>query len=215
MKFLNECKAVLDKLDDFSFQIIKREINDYKKQISTVEDNKSHDQVFAFQQRVLGELPYFVLPKSETLIKNKVLSLINIHEQKFQLFDSMFNFMANIDTPKFNFERIWINAQRQGEFIPLHQHSGLYSFVIWVQMPFHINHFNPMLVKDRTALFEFVFVNSLGKLENYRIPVDKSYEGYIAVFPAELNHQVYPFYGSDDLRISISGNIRLAKESFL
>jgi len=26
-------------------------------------------------------------------------------------------------------------------------------------------------------------------------------------FPAELNHLVYPFYGTDDARISLAGNV--------
>jgi len=219
MRFIDECKVVIDKLDDFSFRFIKKEIEDFQNEISPLNNSKSHDQVFAVQQRIIGDLQYFQLPKTENIIKNKVLDLIEIHENKFRMFDQVFNFMAPVKTPRLEFERIWINAQRQGEFIPLHQHSGIYSFVIWVQMPYTIEEqrtkcMNPILVKERTALFEFVFINSLGKLENFRIPVDKSYEGYVAIFPAELSHQVYPFYNSDGLRISISGNIRLAKESF-
>ena len=31
--------------------------------------------------------------------------------------------------------------------------------------------------------------------------------GKIIFFPSKLNHCVYPFYTSDDTRISISGNI--------
>jgi hypothetical protein len=40
--------------------------------------------------------------------------------------------------------------------------------------------------------------------------VDKEWEGKIALFPAKLNHLVYPFYTSDEPRISISGNIGFA-----
>ena len=32
--------------------------------------------------------------------------------------------------------------------------------------------------------------------------------GRMIIFPAGLNHQVYPFYECDEKRISISGNIR-------
>lgn len=220
MKFLEECNVVIDKFDDFTFQFIKKELNDYQDSIKALEPNKSHDQVYAFQQRVVGELQYFLLPKTEHLIKKKVMELIGAHEAKFKLFDRIFNHMGDIiDSPKLEFERIWVNAQRQGEFIPLHQHSGVYSFAFWVQMPYSIedqnnNFFNQILVKDRTAMFEFVYPTSTGHLKNLRLPVDKSWEGKIAVFPAGLSHQVYPFYGTDELRISISGNIRISKESF-
>jgi hypothetical protein len=64
-------------------------------------------------------------------------------------------------------------------------------------------------------MFEFVHVDSFGKLQNTRLPVDKTWEGKIAVFPAELNHQVYPFYNTDELRISISGNVRLSPKNFI
>jgi hypothetical protein len=37
--------------------------------------------------------------------------------------------------------------------------------------------------------------------------VDNTWEGKMALFPADLNHIVYPFYTSEDYRISISGNV--------
>jgi hypothetical protein len=42
-----------------------------------------------------------------------------------------------------------------------------------------------------------------------QLPVDKTFEGKIAFFPSKLSHCVYPFYSSDGIRISISGNIKL------
>ncbi|MFM1792831.1 MAG: Prochlorococcus phage Syn33 [Bacteroidota bacterium] len=220
MNFLEDCNVVIDKFDDFTFQFIKQEIKSFQQSIEQVEMEKSHDQVYAFQQRLVGELQYFLLPKTEHLIKRKVLEMIGAHEKKFKLFNRVFNDMANLGPePIFEFERIWVNAQRAGEFIPLHQHSGIYSFAFWVQIPFSIkdqndNFFNQILVKDRTAMFEFTYPTSTGHICQKRLPVDRSWEGKIAVFPAGLLHQVYPFYGTDELRISISGNIRLANENF-
>ena len=43
----------------------------------------------------------------------------------------------------------------------------------------------------------------------HRIPIDSTWEGHIIMFPANLQHCVYPFYTSDDTRISFSGNILL------
>jgi hypothetical protein len=42
------------------------------------------------------------------------------------------------------------------------------------------------------------------------LPVDETWEGKFAVFPAELHHQVYPFYSTDEVRISLSGNFRVS-----
>jgi len=221
MNFIEECNVVIDRLDPFSFKMIQNEIQECQPLLTAVDSKKSHDQVFALAQRNIEELQCFQLPKTKILIQNKVLELIQIHERKYQCFDRIFNYMVNFEnSPIFEFERIWINAQRQGEFIPLHQHSGVYSFVIWMQIPYLMSDqisgdVNNLLHKDRTAMFEFVHADSFGKLQNTRLPVDKTWEGKIAVFPAELNHQVYPFYNTDELRISISGNVRLSPKNFI
>jgi len=221
MNFIEECNVVIDRLDPFTFKMIQNEIQEFQSLLLSSQSKKSHDQVFALAQRNIEELQCFQLPKTKTLIQNKVLELIQIHERKYQCFDRIFNFMANFENaPIYEFERIWINGQRQGEFIPLHQHSGIYSFVVWMQIPYLIgeqttNDLNRYLHKDRTAMFEFVHVDSFGKLQNTKLPVDKTWEGKIAVFPAELNHQVYPFYNTDELRISISGNVRLSPKNFI
>lgn len=221
IRFIDECFVAIDKLDPYSYLAIKQEIDSIRESIEQPEPDKAGDQVFAFQQRVIGSLEYYKLPKTEDLIKRKVMQLIVAHESKFHMFDRIFNHMALTSAdPKLEFERIWINVQRKGEFIPLHQHSGLYSFVLWFEIPYTIENeisksSNSILIKDRSGKFEFVYINPLGKLSNVMLNVDKSWEGNLAVFPAELHHQVYPFYTSDNLRITISGNLRLNKDSFV
>ena len=39
------------------------------------------------------------------------------------------------------------------------------------------------------------------------MPVDKSYERKIILFPGDTLHSVSPFYTSDDYRVTVSGNI--------
>ncbi len=34
-----------------------------------------------------------------------------------------------------NLESLWVNFQKKHEFNPPHDHSGVYSFVIWMQIP--------------------------------------------------------------------------------
>ena len=41
------------------------------------------------------------------------------------------------------------------------------------------------------------------------IPLSPEDEGRILFFPAWLKHQVFPFYGTEEERITISGNISL------
>ena len=40
------------------------------------------------------------------------------------------------------------------------------------------------------------------------IPVDKSFEGKMLMFSASQYHAVYPFYTSDEERITVSGNLK-------
>ena len=37
--------------------------------------------------------------------------------------------------------------------------------------------------------------------------MDPEIEGWMMVFPSTLNHEVHPFYGTDEARISIAGNV--------
>ena len=48
----------------------------------------------------------------------------------------------------------------------------------------------------------------LGTIKHHIYKLDPSMEVMMLFFPAELFHQVYPFYECDEERISISGNIR-------
>ena len=101
----------------------------------------------------------------------------------------------------------WINIQEKHEFIPNHEHAGVVSFVIWVKIPYDIN--KELAKGIYASTFEFTYANTIGTLSRTRIPVSKDYEGYIMMFPANMQHCVYPFYTSNDRRISVSGNLNL------
>lgn len=109
-------------------------------------------------------------------------------------------------------DNIWVNFQKKFEFNPVHDHTGVFSFVIWVKIPYNL--------KTETAEspgvdsaqplaghFAFYYINTLGNLCHYSIPADETMENSLLIFPSKMNHSVYPFYSSDDYRISVSGNI--------
>jgi hypothetical protein len=106
---------------------------------------------------------------------------------------------------------LWVNFQKKYEFNPMHVHDGLYSFVIWHKIPYKIDEEKARLkmkeIDKRAGMFAFLFTGLDGKIHSEALPVDNSWEGKCALFPAKLNHLVYPFYTSDDYRISISGNL--------
>jgi len=109
---------------------------------------------------------------------------------------------------------VWANFQKKYEHNPLHTHSGILSFVIWHQIPYDIEEEKKLSHLNRgntgvAGVFTFNFPNFLekGGVSQHTIEVNKSREHDMIIFPSFLQHSVYPFYTSDDFRISISGNI--------
>ena len=113
-----------------------------------------------------------------------------------------------------NLESLWVNFQRKHEFNPPHDHSGVYSFVIWMQIPTSYAEQKKLpicaeLKRRRPAYptLHFHYTNTLGRLSHFAYDMEKAAEGYIVMFPSQMLHQVFPFYENDGERISISGNI--------
>ena len=109
----------------------------------------------------------------------------------------------------------WVNFQKKHEFNPPHIHSGLYSWIIFVNVPYNMvdeeNYFSAKHLTHTSKLYFAYprpnFVGNKGDVEVTILNVDKSYEGKIIVFPAQLTHGVHPFYTSDNYRITVSGNL--------
>jgi hypothetical protein len=117
--------------------------------------------------------------------------------------------------PNWKIKDLWINFQKKYEHNPIHNHTGDLSFVLWITIPYDLKDelSLPNCKNSNTpvnSLFEFIFIDFLGKIASSSIDVDKTYEGTIVMFPSALNHTVHPFYTSDEYRISISGNLVVA-----
>ena len=119
---------------------------------------------------------------------------------------------GNNDTLKWQLGDTWVNYQKKYEFNPPHHHDGSYSFVIFVQIPFTIkDELTNSSVKDsnmpRPGHFSFSYTNIFGEISNSDIAIDKDDEGRMLLFPSKQVHQVFPFYTSDEYRITVSGNL--------
>jgi hypothetical protein len=118
----------------------------------------------------------------------------------------------NRNAPRLQVEKLWVNYQKKHEFNPVHNHSGLFSFVLFVSIPYDIKEeFEKSPGKksnyNTPSCLEFHHFDVLGNIFGNIIPVDKTYEGKLYFFPSSVRHCVYPFYTSDDYRITISGNV--------
>ena len=110
--------------------------------------------------------------------------------------------------------QFWVNYQYKTEFNPFHDHSGVYSFAIWMRIPYdfkeqkRLPQFSGIKENDILAgYFQFEYLDTLGTIRNYSYELSAINEGYMVFFPASLRHCVYPFYETDQPRISIAGNL--------
>ena len=90
---------------------------------------------------------------------------------------------------------LWVNYQQQGEYNPLHTHSGIISFVVFIDIPYGDE--ERILHKSNGAF----------QLEEDVLPVDKTWNGVILLFPASTKHAVYPYYTTNMERITVAGNV--------
>ena len=130
----------------------------------------------------------------------------NVHVAKF------------VPAPVFELNEFWVNYQKQHEANPLHAHSGLYSFVVFMKIPTHWKdqHAIPWLkdINDNEAQasnFQFLWGQGNGPVQTVSIPLSPEDDGRMLFFPAWMHHQVFPFYESEGERITLSGNITFSE----
>ena len=141
--------------------------------------------------------------------------------QLVQKYENSFNYLKNLDfLTKDHFlhiDKAWINFQKKHEFLPNHIHDGALSYSMWIKIPYdeqeEKNYKKLKYENKKFYSFEFSYTNILGQICNQSYEITKKSEGYILMFPSKLTHCVYPFYTSDDYRISISGNILFNSDS--
>ena len=158
------------------------------------------------------EREYGLSPKSHDYLESLVLPFVDSYKEIYPGCEEKYSILT--EPRPHTLSVSWCNFQKKYEFNPVHNHSGIYSFVIWLKVPYLIeDEINqPWCKRANTKCaghFEIYFQDTLGSLRTERIPADKTYENHMLFFPAWMYHSVYPFYTSDDYRISISGNICL------
>lgn len=107
---------------------------------------------------------------------------------------------------------LWVNFMAKHEFNPPHSHGGDLSFVIFVKVPYKSCD-EEKIFPDASApcagMFHFMYSDIFGHISCEQIPVDMTYENDMFMFPAKLKHGVFPFYTSDEYRITVAGNLVL------
>ena len=160
---------------------------------------ESHNKEFISGLTGLGVPKHYFVEKN----KNELLNFIEITRLKYdEIYPNLSHIKILSNDLPFYYDKPWINIQKENEFIPNHTHDGIYSYTIWIKIPYNSD-------DKHTGNFEFTYLNTIGRLSNKIINLNKSFEGKIIMFPAKMQHVVWPFYNNKENRISISGNILL------
>ena len=156
---------------------------------------------------------YELVDKDEWFFKNTLRSLIYLYQKEFGVTGYPHEIISAKSRPvvQYVMQPWWVNYQKQNEFNPLHDHNGVYSFVIWLKIPteYAEQNKNNNTNAPLKSTFSFVYSNILGQVKSEFFPLGKEYEGTMVFFPSTLKHEVHPFYNCEEDRISISGNILL------
>ena len=190
--------------------IIKEKLNDKAmKKLKSYIKNKKHNMSKILAGNINNS--FNIEDKDNWFFNNVLLTLINQYSTKD--FEAI---VPSILTKNcaYNLDSLWVNFQNKYEFNPVHSHTGVFSFVVWIEIPSSYKKEKELkFVKESNSpcpnTFEFIFSNILGAVCTERFHLEPEDKGTILLFPAKLLHQVYPFYLSNKHRISISGNIAL------
>ena len=200
-----EIKLCLQFFDD-----VPEEIINFLKQADIKKDKNEYNSHLA--GHIKQEFEYKNWPDIlEKYIVHKIEnnSVLKNHSSKVNILDKNLPYYL---------EKLWCNFQKKYEFNPFHFHSGIFSFIFFLKIPYEydteMNYFPPCSSSNRgeqnaNSKLCFFGLDHYGKIKEYILSVDKSFENKLIIFPAELHHLVYPFYTSDDYRITVSGNIKL------
>jgi len=172
----------------------------------------------AANDRLIGHMDheYFLSDSCIKQFEQKVLPLINGYSERYStFFSAKYNSLASESA--LYLKDLWVNFQKKNEYNPVHDHGGVFSFVLWLKIPYTREEedavsFTQKLSKDAltsNGKFEFFFIDTLGGIYSHKLPIDSSFENVIMLFPSSMKHCVYPFYTSDEYRISVSGNFYL------
>jgi hypothetical protein len=170
------------KLPDDLFKEIQEEVS----------NSRREDNVMLSGLTNPGVPKHYYLNNCENLLQFIAKVIAEYNQSEFlNIHDS---YKVAIQDMNLVFGQPWINYMKSGEYIPNHIHDGILSYSLWVKVP-------------EESTFQFTYNDIIGNVQYNHIPINEEDEGTIVLFPSKLSHQVYPFYNSEEDRISISGNL--------
>ena len=161
---------------------------------------------------------------------NRLLSVDNIADKQFFVIDDEGIFQNNVLMPmaqtyfeKYGtpfklksthyhlprFSRFWCRVSQDGDYQSIHDHQGIFTFVVWLSIPFEGEDERTVQAGFRPEASDFVLVypDTCGQLQKRNFVLGKGAEGKMLFFPSDINHIVYPHYTTTEYRVALAGDI--------
>ena len=191
---------------------------------------------FKLDDVIFSKLKHWIKDKSETYnekLAGNIRDEFGLDKYKKEFEPYIINVVKNIEPLRTYFleldvlwpndqplvlKSLWVNFQKKYEFNPIHKHGGLFSFIIFIQIPYTSEEQSAAAPGNKSnddvaGKLSFVYPdgNNKGGISTQVVDADKSWEGTGLIFKAHLRHCVYPFYTEGE-RITISGNLYFGNE---
>jgi len=182
------------------------QLDPIRKEVENIKHN--FDSADTVNHRLVGHLKHeYDLTKCKPYMEDLLRPLVFGYTKEFNILE---DYSLPNDPTNLFLDSVWVNFQQKHEFNPVHYHSGILSFVLWLNVPYNSYMENNLYPNvnggSQTSAFCFHYISSIGDIKTKLIHADETYENRIVMFPSRLRHSVNPFYTSDRFRISISGN---------
>ena len=201
------CDVRFEVLEMFGYLRIKfqeQHLQPIKDEIKQIMDSNFSNQLL-YSHRLVGNIKNeFLLTHSHKYIENLLFPHVSQYACKVGLGNDK-NVIPTLQS-------VWVNFQKKHEFNPVHSHTnGDISFVIWFKIPYNVDEELALFegCRKSTSAFQFVFQGVNGKMSINTLYLSSNDEYTCIIFPSWLHHVVYPFYTSDDYRISVAGNFKV------
>lgn len=202
--------TIFKPLYSFGFYEVEFSKQDLLPIIEEVKDMKKNPNEYQeANSSLVGQLKAEYRIKSSLKYLEQLLSpYVYSYADNTNLFD--YN-TVNVNNHHLTLYNAWVNFQKKYEVNPIHNHSGVVSFVLYLEVPYDIEKEKKVNPGHDAAFnlggcFSFHYSDPRGGIRSYTINIDKNMIYKCLIFPSCLDHSVHPFYSSNGSRVSVSGN---------
>jgi len=196
-------------MQDRMLQIFKSTVNTLINDKDKKKNKINHKLVGAIEEEYTLK-PYLTDEDGTFLLTELVKECANYHKWNIKSDRVLgISFLPMDEKPytDFKIDDIWINLQKKHDYNPSHNHFGHYSMTGYINVPYSIQ--NEHSTERQVGAEKTAGCISFDHGSDTYSPTNKTMvpeEGKMIFFPSGLRHQVFPFYTSDDYRISFSAN---------